>query len=285
MIQELDKPGIICLMKSPAIHFQNEQFKLIHDDVLTTTLVDANSVDLVVTSPPYNVDIQYNSHKDDVSYADYLEFSKQWMTQCFNWLKDEGRFCLNIPLDKNKGGQQSVGADLTTIAKQIGFQYHSTIIWNEGNISRRTAWGSWKSASAPYVIAPVELIVVLYKKSWKKTNGSKVSDVTREEFMEWTNGMWVFNGESKKRIGHPAPFPVELPRRCVKLFSYVNDVVLDPFCGSGTTILAAVNNNRKGIGIDVDQKYCELAYKRILGIVPDAKVKIKKKSIEKKLSS
>ena len=134
------------------------------------------------------------------------------------------------------------------------------------DISRRTAWGSWKSASAPYVIAPVELIVVLYKKSWKKTVGSKISDVTRDEFMAWTNGMWVFNGESKKRIGHPAPFPVELPRRCVKLFSYVDDVVLDPFCGSGTTILTAVNNNRKGIGIDVDQKYCELARKRILGI-------------------
>ena len=253
-------------MKSSGIYFQNEDFSLIHDDVLTTKLVEANSVDLIITSPPYNVDIQYNSHKDDVSYKDYLKFSQRWMTQCFDWLKDEGRFCLNIPLDKNKGGQQSVGADLTTIAKEIGFQYHSTIVWNEGNISRRTAWGSWKSASAPYVIAPVELIVVLYKKNWKKTRGSKVSDVERDEFMEWTNGLWVFNGESKKRIGHPAPFPVELPRRCIKLFSYVNDVVLDPFCGSGTTILAAVNNNRKGIGIDVDKKYCELARKRILGI-------------------
>lgn len=270
-------------MKSSGIHFQNEQFKLIHDDVLSTTLVDPDSVDLVVTSPPYNVDIQYNSHKDDVSYADYLEFSKAWMTQCFHWLKDDGRFCLNIPLDKNKGGQQSVGADLTTVAKKIGFQYHSTIIWNEGNISRRTAWGSWKSASAPYVIAPVELIVVLYKKNWKKTSGSKVSDVTREEFMDWTNGMWVFNGESKKRIGHPAPFPVELPRRCIKLFSYVDDVVLDPFCGSGTTILAAVNNQRKGIGIDVDKKYCELACQRILGIAPQGTSKTKKKPLAKKV--
>lgn len=250
-------------MKSSKIFFQNEAFTLIQDDVLTSSLVDDASVDLVVTSPPYNVDIQYNSHKDDVSYADYLEFSRQWMTRCFDWLKDDGRFCLNIPLDKNKGGQQSVGADLTTIAKQVGFQYHSTIIWNEGNISRRTAWGSWKSASAPYVIAPVELIVVLYKKHWKKTSGSKVSDIERDDFMNWTNGMWTFNGESKKKIGHPAPFPVELPRRCVKLFSFVGDVVLDPFCGSGTTLIAAVNNQRKGIGIDVDKKYCALAKKRI----------------------
>ena len=108
-------------------------------------------------------------------------------------------------MDKNKNGQQSVGADLTTIAKKIGWKYHSTIIWNEGNISRRTAWGSWMSASAPYVIAPVELIVEDYKKEWKKTNGNRLNDITREEFMEWTNGVWTFNGESKKRIGHPAP--------------------------------------------------------------------------------
>ena len=269
-------------MKSSKIHFQNENFTLIHDDVLTTTRVDANSVDLVVTSPPYNVDIQYNSHKDDVSYADYLEFSRKWMSRCFEWLKDDGRFCLNVPLDKNKGGQQSVGADLTTIAKEIGFHYHSTIIWNEGNISRRTAWGSWKSASAPYVIAPVELIVVLYKKNWKKTSGSKISDIERNEFMDWTNGLWVFNGESKKRIGHPAPFPIELPRRCVKLFSYVDDVVLDPFSGSGTTLIAAVTNNRKGIGIDVDRKYCELARKRILENTEPAQVETPKKKVVKK---
>ena len=128
-------------MKSPAIHFKNESVTLIHDDVLTSKYIDSNSVDLVVTSPPYNVDIQYNSNKDDLSYQEYLEFSKKWMAQCFEWLKEDGRFCLNIPLDKNKGGQQSVGADLTVIAKEIGFQYHSTIIWNEGNISRRTAWG------------------------------------------------------------------------------------------------------------------------------------------------
>jgi len=251
-------------MKSPGIHFQNERFSLIHDDVLTTRLVKANSVNLIVTSPPYNVDIQYNSHKDDITYAEYLEFSKKWLRRCHEWLNEEGRLCLNIPLDKNKGGQQSVGADLTTIAKEIGFQYHSTIIWNEGNISRRTAWGSWKSASAPFVIAPVELIVVLYKHKWKKTGGSRISDVTRDEFMEWTNGMLTFNGESKKKVGHPAPYPIELPRRCIKLFSYVDDVVLDPFCGSGTTVIAAVNNQRKGIGIDVDKKYCELARRRIL---------------------
>lgn len=217
-----------------------------------------------MTSPPYNVGIEYNSHNDRSSYEDYLEFGKKWMTRCFQWLKDDGRFCLNIPLDKNKNGQQSVGADLTTIAKCIGFNYHSSIVWNEGNISRRTAWGSWLSASAPFIIAPVELIVILYKNRWKKTSGSKVSDISRDDFMNWTNGLWTFQGESKKRTGHPAPFPIELPQRCIKLFSFVDDVVLDPFLGSGTTLIATALNKRKGIGIDVDLEYCKLAKKRLI---------------------
>ena len=249
---------------SSEIFFQDKSVKIINDDVLKTKEVKPGSIDLIVTSPPYNVDIKYNSHDDKLSYRDYLEFSKRWLTRCYEWLKDDGRFCLNIPLDKNKGGQQSVGADFTTIAKQIGFKYHSTIIWNEGNISRRTAWGSWMSASAPYVIAPVELIVVLYKKRWKKTSGSKKSDITREEFMEWTNGLWTFSGESKKKTGHPAPFPIELPKRCIKLFSFVGDTVLDPFMGSGTTLITSYKLNRIGIGIEIDKGYCKLAVDRLI---------------------
>ena len=185
------------------------------------------------------------------------------MTNCYNWSKNESRFCLNIPLDKNKGGNKSVGADLTRIAQEVGWNYKSTIIWNEGNISRRTAWGSWKSASAPMVIAPVELIVVLYKGDWKKTQGSKISDISSEEFKDWTQGVWCFNGESKKRIGHPAPFPKELPYRCIKMFSYVGDVVFDPFAGSGTTLIVAQNTNRKSVGIELDPTYFELAKQRI----------------------
>lgn len=250
-------------MSRKEIFFQNDRVLIINNSIFQTKSIEPDSVDLVVTSPPYNVDIKYNTHDDQISYEKYLEFSEEWMTCCYNWLKDDGRFCLNIPLDKNKGGQQSVGADLTTIAKKIGFKYHSTIIWNEGNISRRTAWGSWLSASAPYVIAPVELIVVLYKNTWKKTSGSKESDIVRQDFMDWTNGLWSFNGESKKRIGHPAPFPIELPRRCMKLFSFKGDTILDPFLGSGTTLVASYLNNRKGIGIDIDQNYCQIALERL----------------------
>ena len=243
--------------------FSNDQFKIINRNVLTTRTIKKDSIDLIVTSPPYNVDIEYSSNDDALSYEDYLIFSQKWFVRCYNWLKSDGRFCLNIPLDKNKGGQQHVGADLTKLATKVGFQYHSTIVWNEGNISRRTAWGSWLKASAPYVIAPVELILVLYKEDWKKTSGSQESDMTKAEFMEWTNGLWTFPGESKKRIGHPAPFPLELPRRCIKLFSYVGDTVLDPFMGSGTTLLAAYKNKRRSIGIDIDENYCRLAQERL----------------------
>jgi site-specific DNA-methyltransferase (adenine-specific) len=108
------------------------------------------------------------------------------------------------------------------------------------------------------------MVVVLYKKEWKKTSGSLKSDITKEEFMNWTNGVWNFSGESKIKIGHPAPFPVELPKRCIKLFTYVEDIVLDPFLGSGSTLLACLDTNRRGIGIEIDKNYCDLAKKRLL---------------------
>jgi site-specific DNA-methyltransferase (adenine-specific) len=193
--------------------------------------------------------------------------------------KDDGRFCLNIPLDKNKGGQQSVCADITTIAKEVGWKYHSTIIWNEQNISKRTAWGSWLSARAPYVIAPVEVILVLYKKKWRKMNSGR-SDITKKEFIEWTSGVWAFTGESKKRIGHPSPFPVELPRRCIKLFSYVGDTILDPFLGSGSTLIACAETGRKGIGVEIDRNYCELAKQRLIKEAKITQVRLNFKKTE-----
>ena len=246
------------------LFFNQDSVCIYNADILRTKSVPDNSVDLIVTSPPYNVDIKYNSHNDTMSYADYLDFTREWLAKCYTLVKEDGRFCLNIPLGKNKGGQQSVYADVTGIAKGVGFRYHSTIIWNEQNISRRTAWGSWLSATAPYVIAPVEVIVVLYKKHWKKTSGSRVSDTSKEEFMAWTNGVWEFGGESKKRVGHPAPFPVELPRRCIKLFSFVGDTVLDPFLGSGSALIACLQTGRQGIGVEIDSRYCELAKRRLL---------------------
>lgn len=246
------------------LFWESDDVTIFNDDILSTKHLLPNSIDLIITSPPYNLDINYGEHNDSTSYSEYLKFSDAWLKRCYDVTKVSGRLCLNIPLDKNKNGQQSVGADITKIANKCGWKYHSTIVWNEGNISRRTAWGSWLSASAPYVIAPVELIVVMYKGQWKKVGGSRENDINKQEFMDWTNGLWTFNGESKKRIGHPAPFPRELPKRCVKLFSFLGDTVLDPFMGSGTTLIEAITNKRKAIGFDVDANYCGLAKHRIL---------------------
>ena len=238
------------------------EYRLVQGSCLQRDVLDPESIHLTVTSPPYNVGIAYKSHGDDGDYKAYLDFTESWLSNVYYWTQDTGRLCLNIPLDKNKGGQKSVGADITAIAKKVGWKYHTTIVWNEGNISRRTAWGSFQSASAPYVIAPVELIVVMYKNQWKRKNQG-ANDITKQEFMDWTNGLWTFNGESKKRIGHPAPFPRELPKRCMKLFSFLGDIVLDPFVGSGTTLIEAIYHKRFGIGIEIDEEYSKLAMSRI----------------------
>jgi site-specific DNA-methyltransferase (adenine-specific) len=243
--------------------YKHNGMLLFCDDVQTTKSIVPASIDLIVTSPPYNLGISYQTYNDTDSYEAYLSFSRTWLTNCFTWLRIGGRLCLNVPLDVNKYGWRSLGADITQIAKEVGFQYRSTIVWNEGNISRRTAWGSWLSASAPSVIAPVELIIVLYKDTWKRPAQGRQSDITRDEFITWTNGLWTFPGEVPKRVQHPAPFPLELPRRCIKLFSFVGDTVLDPFAGSGTTLLAALQTKRYAIGIDIDTTYCEVAKRRL----------------------
>jgi len=230
--------------------------------VLNAETFAPNSFDLTITSPPYNVGLEYKGSSDTMSYKDYLTFTKSWLENVYKWTADTGRLCLNIPLDKNKQGKRSMGADITMIAKRIGWNYQTTIIWNEGNISRHTAWGSWLSASAPSVIAPVELIVVFSKGVWKR-NRPGISTIHKEEFMEWVKGIWSFNGESAKRIGHPAPFPRELPKRCIKLFSYKQDAVFDPFAGSGTTLLEALSQNRNAYGIEIDKDYRQLALNRI----------------------
>ena len=256
-----------------------KRHKLIQADTLKKSVLKKSSVDLIVTSPPYNVGKKYNETplNDAIDYGQYLDFTKKWLANCFYWTRDTGRLCVNVSIDKNKYGKQALSADVTTLAMQVGWKYHATILWNEGNISKRTAWGSWMSASAPHVIAPVEVIIVLYKENWKKNYKGK-SDITGEEFKNWVLGRWDFNGESGKRIGHPAPFPRELPKRCIKLFSYVGDIVLDPFSGSGTTFIEALNLGRKALGLEIEKKYLELSLRRIN---KECKVKLKKLQPEK----
>ena len=132
-----------------------------------------------------------------------------------------GRACINIPLDSNKGGKRAIYADYLRIFQDVGWTYQTSIVWNEQNISRRTAWGSWLSPSAPFVTAPVEMIAVFHKGSFRRpATGGRRGDITRDEFLAWTLGMWTFAGANPRRVGHPAPFPEELPRRLIKLYSY-----------------------------------------------------------------
>lgn len=240
--------------------FQADGQTILHADFLTAAITPG-SIDLLVTSPPYGIDVAYADYDDSGPYSDYLAFTERWLARAKGLMRPDGRACINVPLDKNKGGQQSVYADVLGVAKRVGWQYFSTVVWNEQNISRRTAWGSWRSASAPYVIAPVEAVIVLFNEQWEKRSRGQ-SDISRDDFIAWTNGVWTFPGESR-RIGHPAAFPPELPRRCLHLFSYVDDVVLDPFLGSGSTLVACRSAGRTGIGVEVSESYCRLAAGRL----------------------
>jgi len=237
---------------------------LVNGDATKRATLRPEVADLVITSPPYNIGKAYNGNgaDDEVSYRAYLRFSRAWLENCYHWTRPTGRLCVNVSLDKNRNGKQPLSADITAAAIAAGWKYHATVVWNEGNISRRTAWGSWKSASAPHIIAPVETIIVFYKDRWKRERQGK-SDITAEEFKEWVLGVWTFNGESAKRIGHEAPFPRELPHRCIKLLSFPGDTILDPFSGSGTTMLEAAAEGRKSIGIELEPRYCRLTINRL----------------------
>jgi len=241
-----------------------------HDDTVTIYQADSThldvvgteSVDLIVTSPPYNLDVSYADYRDALPYEGYLKWVGEWARALLRVARAGGRACINIPLDSNKGGKRSVYADYVRIFADAGWKYQTTIVWNEQNISRRTAWGSWLSPSAPFVTAPVEMVPVFYKDSWRRERAGRTSDLERQEFLDWTLGVWSFPGENPRKVGHPAPFPIELPRRLIKLYSFVGDTVLDPFLGSGTTALAAKTLGRIAIGVDVDPAYCKRAAER-----------------------
>jgi site-specific DNA-methyltransferase (adenine-specific) len=216
------------------------------------------TVDLIVTSPPYNLGIAYDQYDDNRD--DYDAFTQCWLSACHRVLKPDGRLCLNVPLDTHH--DPTFGYRLFIHSQSTGFHLKTTIIWNEQNISKGTAWGSWQSASAPHIIAPIELILVLYKGQWEKLRKG-TSTITSDEFKIWAGagGVWTFPGE--RRNGHPAAFPPELPRRCLKLFSYVDDLVLDPFAGSGTTGVAAVELGRPCVLIEQSETYCQEAVWRL----------------------
>ncbi|MGE3908958.1 MAG: site-specific DNA-methyltransferase [Chloroflexota bacterium] len=250
------------------------------DDVVTIynadsadlRFLEAGSVQLVVTSPPYNLGKDYGTARDNDTYDRYLDWVEAWCEQLWRVLEPGGRLCLNIPIDINlsfdAGGKRRtqkrpVLADFThRLVNEQNWLYNTTILWLENNISRRTAWGSWLKASDPWVNTAAEAILVLSKEQRKRDGRGKTSDIERDEFMDSALGIWKFRGENSKKWGHPAPFPEELPQRLIKLFSFKEDVVLDPFLGSGTTCRAAKTLGRRSIGIEIDEKFCEIAARR-----------------------
>jgi site-specific DNA-methyltransferase (adenine-specific) len=247
----------------PRTVFEDANALVLHgDSALLDAALPAASVNLVVTSPPYGLGIDYGraGYADDQPYQEYLEWVRRWATALLRVSAADGRACINVPLDSNKGGKRAVYADYLRIFQEVGWTYQTSIVWNEQNISRRTAWGSWLSPSAPFVTAPVEMIAVFYADTYRRPPpDGRRGDITRDEFMAWTLGMWTFAGANPRTVGHPAPFPEELPRRLIKLYSYPGDVVLDPFVGSGTTLGAAVRLGRQGIGVEINRAFCELS--------------------------
>jgi site-specific DNA-methyltransferase (adenine-specific) len=250
--------------------------ELVYDDGLARVLRgdctrlaetrDVPPVNLVVTSPPYSLGIDYGraGYADDQPYAAYLEWVRAWATGLLSVSAPGGRACINIPLDSNKGGKRAIYADYLRIFQEVGWTYQTSIVWNEQNISRRTAWGSWLSPSAPFVTAPVEMIAVFHTGAFRRPAlDGRRGDITRDEFLAWTLGMWTFAGANPRRVGHPAPFPEELPRRLIKLYSYPGDAVLDPFAGSGTTLSACIKLGRRALGVEINPSFCELAISNI----------------------
>ena len=247
-------------------------------------------VDLIVTSPPYGVNIAYDVHDDDMEISEYLEFTRKWMTEAYKVLKDDGRIALNIPYEINrqaKGGRIFFVSEVYQVMKEIGFKFFGVVDLEEDSPhrSKTTAWGSWMSPSSPYIYNPKECMVLAYKKhhikkvkgepQWKGeptvTEEGKNKMVYQEEdkrdFMELVFGQWKYLNDSRPMT--KATFSMDIPKKAIKILSYKNDIILDPFAGSGTSCVAAEILDRRWIGIELSENYSEIASKRIQAFVDD----------------
>ncbi len=223
------------------------------------TEIPDNSVAVAFTSPPYNVGKSYD---DDLSLQAYLDLIRAVGKEVYRVLRPGGRYIINIA---NLGRKPYIPlhALFYQIHWEIDFLTMGEIIWQKAKgAGGSCAWGSWMSAKAPRLRDVHEYLLVFSKQDFSRPDRGE-SDVERDEFMASTLSIWEVAPESAKRVGHPAPFPVELAARVIRLYSYVGDVVLDPFMGSGTTAVAAVENRRHYIGFDISQEYCQLANQRI----------------------
>jgi len=220
-----------------------------------------DSVHLMVTSPPYNVGKEYD---EDLTLERYRAFLKAVWQEVYRVLVPGGRACINIA---NLGRKPYIPlhAFIVEDMLEFGFLMRGEIIWNKASSSSpSTAWGSWLSAANPTLRDIHEYILVFSKGAFaRKRVLTKGNTISREEFLEFTKSVWTFPAEQAKAVGHPAPFPVELPYRLIQLYTYEGDVVLDPFMGSGQAAIAAIKTKRHYVGYDVSEEYVNLAGRRI----------------------
>ena len=228
-----------------------------------------NSVHLMITSPPYNVSKEYD---EDLSLKEYLQLLENSFRETYRVLVNGGRACINVA---NLGRKPYIPLSdyISKIMLEIGFNMRGEIIWNKAaSASPSTAWGSWQSAANPILRDVHEYILVFSKGDYKREKGEKQNSISKEQFMEWTKSIWTMNAESARRIGHPAPFPEELPNRLIQLYSFKGDIILDPFMGSGTTAVSALKTDRKFVGYDISKEYIDLAKKRIEPLLKQTKI-------------
>ena len=239
-------------------------------------LLDDNSIDLIVTSPPYNVGVDYDTYKDCMPWDNYLDWCEEWLKECYRVLKDDGRICINhyiafSPREYDESGNcinshscRFPLFDFRTIMEKIGYNVSKLAVWEDITMKKFTAWGSWLSASSPNILTPYEGILIAYKKQWAKASKGK-STIDKDLFMEGVSGVWnlgTVRGKTK------ACFPESLPNMCIQLLTYEGDTVLDPFMGSGTTAVVAKKTKRNFIGFELSKDYCNIANARLVGSEP-----------------
>ncbi len=224
-------------------------------------------VHLMVTSPPYNVGKDYD---EDLTLEEYLAFLKRVWQEVHRVLVPGGRACVNVA---NLGRKPYIPlhAYILRDMLDLGFLMRGEIIWDKGaSAAVSTAWGSWKSPANPTLRDTHEYILVFSKDNFsRKKLPDRESTITKEEFLEFTKSVWTFPAESARKVGHPAPFPVQLPYRLMQLYTYSDEVVLDPFMGSGQTALAVFKTGRRYVGYEIDESYVKLADRRIRGFLAD----------------
>ena len=220
-----------------------------------------NSVHLMVTSPPYNVGKEYD---EDLTLQEYLDFLKSIFVEVQRVLTPGGRACINVA-NLGRKPYLPLSTFITQIMLDLGFLMRGEIIWNKAaSASASTAWGSWLSATNPTLRDVHEYILIFSKETFKRQNpAQREATISKEDFLDCSKSVWTLPAESAKKIGHPAPFPVELPRRLIQLYTFSEEVILDPFMGSGQTAIAALQSGRHFVGYEIDPEYVKLAERRI----------------------